>query len=165
MKIAIASKNINKIMPIQKAFEDFFGATVVTDGFEVSSEVSEQPCDLETFKGAENRLNNLKKLICAENYEFLVSCEAGLLQLNGHYFNVQVVMIESTSSNSSCVGLSQSYPIPDKYIDSILKGSLAEVLDSLFQGRGGIRALTRGKLTRSDLIEQATLMSLSGYNW
>ena len=79
IRIAIATKNTEKILGIQSAFLRFLRINeeeleVIT--CVVPSGVSEQPFNEETYKGAINRLENLKG--CVEKADFYVSCEAGI---------------------------------------------------------------------------------------
>ena len=166
MNIAIASGNLTKIRAIKAAFVDVLNndkdITIVME--DVNSEVSNQPFDEEVKIGAQKRLKNLKaKLSKDSKIDYYVSCEGGIINIFGNYFNVQCVIIEDKNGNSG-IGWSQAYQIPNKYITQIKESSLANVLDELFQGKGGIRILSNGVETRENLIKEATIMSLTAIN-
>ena len=60
------------------------------------------------------------------------------------------------------MGLSQSYQIPEKYLDNAMKTSVANVIDGIFRKRGGVKLLTKGYLTTGILIEDSVTMALIG---
>lgn len=154
--IKVATTNPTKIEAIKKAFSFYFEDVVIIPN-NVESGVPRQPINNQVYEGAINRLNNLKT---GDDYDFLVSCEGGLVKAFEHWFNLHIVVIEDSNGKTS-VGLSPAYPIPEKYINQIISSSLAEVLDKIFNGEGGIRKLTNGQLTRYDLIVEATRMALT----
>lgn len=155
--VKIATKNPVKIEAIKKAFERFF-SDVEIECFSVCSGVPNQPIGDATFIGAENRLEDLK-LLCGD-YDYLVACESGLICEYGKWFNVQVVMVENKDGKCG-TGLSNGYEVPMKYLDDVMNTSIAKVLDKVFQGKGGIRVLTKNQFTRADLIEHGTIMALT----
>ena len=59
--------------------------------------------------------------------------------------------------------------MPNKYVDSILKETLATVMDKLFNEKdlrsstGGVGLLTKEVITRIDLNTQAFIMALTQY--
>ena len=61
MKVLIATKNPAKIKGAQSAFDEFF-KDVVIDGYSVPSGVPDQPVNLDTYNGANNRVDNLINL-------------------------------------------------------------------------------------------------------
>lgn len=154
--VKVASKNSVKIDAINTAFNRYFKDVKIISQ-NVESGVPDQPINDDVFKGAKNRLQALKN---DSNYDYLVSCEGGLLQLAGHWFNVQVVIIEDRNGYQG-IGLSQGYEIPSEYIREAINTSVAEVLDRKFGGKGGISVLTRGYETRASLIQDGTVMALA----
>ena len=88
--VRVASKNSVKLYAINTAFKRFFKDVKIISK-DVESGVAAQPVNDDVFKGAKNRLEALKD---DSDYDYLVSCESGLTSLAGHWFNVQVVMIE-----------------------------------------------------------------------
>lgn len=156
--VKVATSNPTKIEAIKKVFGFYFKDLKIIPQ-KTKSGVPEQPINEDVYRGAENRIEGLKN--GNEKYDYLVSCEGGLVNNFGQWFNVQVVMVEDSKGKKS-TGLSPAYPIPDKYVDKIINSSLAEVLDEIFQGKGGIRKLTGGQVTRFDLVVQGTQMALTG---
>lgn len=165
--IVIASENRVKIDAIKKAFTDFlYDRQVVASGIEVQSEVGKQPFDEAVANGAKNRLRNLRKTNVEGDY--YVSCEGGVANIFGTYYNIHVVVIEDKFGNSS-MGISQGFPIPRHLIPEIKRTSIASVLDRIFNGTGGIRNLSRNIFTRDILVYDGTIMALTGLlngeNW
>lgn len=156
--VKVATTNPTKIEAIEKVFKFYFEDLQIIPQ-KTESGVPEQPINADVYRGAENRIKGLKKE--KDHYDYLVSCEGGLVRNFGQWFNVQVVMVEDSNGKKS-TGLSPAYPIPDKYVDRIINSSLAEVLDEIFEGKGGIRKLTGGQVTRFDLVMQGTQMALTG---
>ena len=155
--VAVATKNKLKLGAVEKAFQRHFDKVEVK-GCSVPSGVQEQPCNQEVMQGAFNRLENLKKVSEAD---FYVACEGGLICQYGKWFNQQIVLVEAQDGKKSW-GLSPSYPIPEKYIEEAKATSVADVLDRIFEGKGGVRVLTQGAMTRENLIEGAVTMALTG---
>ena len=162
MKILIGSENRAKAEPITKVFEEYFGRVDV-ELVKVASKVPEQPVNEEVMKGAENRVEELEKR--HSDYDYAVACEVGLISICGKWFNLQIVCIKEKNGKKA-FGLSQAYPIPASLIPKIQEVGLASVLDEIFDGKGGVRQLTKGLETRENLVREATIMALSGIkNW
>lgn len=155
--VKVASENPAKIEAIKTAFERYF-VDVEAIPYQVDSGVPEQPTNNCVFEGAVHRLNELKK-ICGD-YDFVASCESGLIHQCGHWFNVQVVMVENREGKSG-FGLSQAYEVPPKYIQEILDTNMADFLKKLFKGKGGTRVLTQNQFTRKTLIQDGTIVALA----
>lgn len=157
--IMIATENRTKRKAIEDAFLNF-GMELFPrfDNVYADSGVSRQPFDDDVFIGAENRLKSIKKSYSADYY---IACESGILKIYNTYYNVQYVIIEDKNGKRS-TGLSQGFPIPEEYIDDIKATSLADVMDRIFKGKGGIRMLTNNLFTREKLIHDATIMALTG---
>lgn len=156
--IGVATGNIMKLQAAQKAFKRYFN-TVDVVMLDVPSEVSRQPTNVEIMQGALNRVRNARKSITQRKYDFFVGCEGGMFYQFGKWFNVQVVYIEDEFGNKSW-GFSQAFLVPKRHVASAIATSIAEVLDSIFDGKGGISMLTHGAVTREQLVEQATIMAL-----
>lgn len=161
--IKVATKNPVKIEAIKAAFDRFLKEEVVIVGFGVDSGVPEQPINNEVFIGAENRITALKE-VCGE-YDYLVSCEGGIINQYGYYINSQIVLVEN-KQGARGMGLSQGFQVPDSYIEDVRKTDIAQVFDNMFgKGKGGLRFLTNGQVNRKDLVESGTLMALARFNW
>lgn len=157
--VKVATKNIIKIKPIDEVFEKYFG-NVLCDVYDVKSEVPAQPINEEVFQGAENRIEQLKQIVKNGEYDYLVGCEDGLINLCGKWYGVQVITIEAQNGKRS-TGISQGYPIPEEYVRKIVNSSVDDVVDDLVEDKGGIKYLTKNEVTKVDLVKNATMMALT----
>ena len=112
--------------------------------------------------GASNRLKNLKEALNGEKYDYIVSCEGGLIELYGSWFNVHEVIVEDNTGKQAR-GLSQAFPIPEEYIKKAMQTSMSQVFDEVCGEGKGISRLTHGKVSRQNLVEQATMMALTRF--
>lgn len=166
--VKIATESCGKREATQRVFSEIY-PNLRIDAVKVNSGVSAQPFDEEVFLGAQTRLDNLKKKVKKEKeeYDFLVACEGGIVFFEAFqkYFNVHVCVIENKFGERG-VGLSQAYPIPEKYIDEIKRTSLADFFDNkMFNGAGGISMLTEGYVTRIVIVESSIRMALTELKW
>lgn len=167
MKILIGTKNPGKIEGAKQAFERYF-ENIEIEGIPVNSDVGDQPVNEEIFKGAKNRVKNLKEYVRKNKIEadFYVSSEAGITNLLGDWIDINAVVIEDKNGVQS-VGTSQGFPIPDKYIKEIRETELGKVMDKIFsgkelgKGKGGISFLTKDEVSRIDLTRNAFIMALT----
>ena len=166
MKILMGTKNPGKIEGAKKAFEEYFD-NIEIEGISVSSEVSDQPVNEEIFKGAKNRVKNLRKYAKENNIDadFYIASEAGITNLLGDWIDINSAVIESREGLQS-VGTSQGFSIPEKYVDEIIETELGKVMDKIFSGeklgngKGGISFLTKDVITRINLTKDAFIMAL-----
>lgn len=169
MKVLMGTKNPGKIEGAKLAFERYFDDVEIV-GIPVSSDVSAQPLNDEIYKGARNRVDNLKKYAEENNIEadFYIASEAGIMNFFKEWIDINLVVVEDKSGVES-VAMSQGFPIPEKYMEEIKATELSHVMDRLFegknlgQGKGGIRHLTKGEVTRVDLTRSAFIMALTKY--
>ena len=169
MKILIGTKNPGKIEGAKQAFEKYFD-NVEIEGISVSSDVADQPFNEEIFDGVKNRVKNLKEYAKQNNIEadFYIASEAGIIKLSEEWIDINSAFIEDKNGLQS-LGISQGFPIPEKYIDEIKEKELSSVMDRLFsgnqlsKGKGGISFLTKKEITRIDLIRNAFIMALPKY--
>lgn len=167
MKILMGTKNPGKIEGARQAFETYF-ENIEIEGIPISSDVSDQPINQEIMQGAKNRVKNLKEY--AKNYDikvdYFISSEAGISNLLGEWIDINLAIVEDAEGFQS-VGVSQGFPIPDKYIDEIKETELGKVMDKIFsaselsKGKGGISILTKGEISRIDLTRNAFIMALT----
>lgn len=124
MKILMGTKNPGKIEGAKQAFAKYF-KEVEIEGIAVESEVSNQPFDVDILKGAKNRVKNLKKYAKEKGMEvdFFVASEAGITSLLGEWIDFNVAVVENAESFQS-VGISQGFPVPEKYIEEIKQSEL-----------------------------------------
>ena len=166
MKILMGTKNPGKIEGAKQAFEKYFD-NVQIEGIPVSSNVGDQPINEEILKGAKNRVKNLKEYAIKNNIEadFYISSEAGITNLLGEWIDINAAVIEDSKGFQS-VGISQGFPIPDKYIEEIKETELGKVMDKIFsgnglaKGKGGISFLTKNEISRIDMTKDAFIMAL-----
>lgn len=167
MKILMGTKNPGKIEGAKQAFEKYF-KNVEIEGIPVSSNVGDQPINEEILQGAKNRVKNLREYAVNNNMEadFFISSEAGITNLLGEWIDINTVVIEDSKGFQS-IGISQGFPIPDKYIDEIKETELGKVMDKIFcgkelgKGKGGISFLTKNEVSRIDLTRNAFVMALT----
>lgn len=163
MKVLIASKSSFKIEGITEAFRKFFPKEeIIVETIEVESEVARQPINNDVFIGAKKRLDNAKKV--NNDYDYVIACESGLLNQFKKWFNVQIIIVENNKGNQAWA-TSSGFEIPDIYVPKILETSIKEVFDEIFERKGGISFLSNGKSSRKKLIEDATILALSKFNW
>lgn len=167
MKILIGTENVGKIEGARQAFNKYF-SNIEIEGVSVSSNVGDQPINEEIFQGAKNRVKNLKEYANKNNIkvDFYIASEAGITNLLGDWIGINSAVVEDSKGTQS-IGISQGFPIPDKYIDEIKRTELGKVMDRLFngkglnKGKGGISFLTDGEITRIDLTRNAFIMALT----
>ena len=174
MNILIATSNPAKINGAINALKHYFKNFDIV-GVSVPSDVPEQPINEEVLQGARNRADNL---ICYAKQnkiyaDLFLSTEGGLSNQLGSWCNFNIAVVKDNKGNES-VGVSSGFPIPESYIENIKGTSLGDFMDNLFNEDksatkcGGIRYLTKGAVTRGDLIEQAFTLALIQFvndNW
>ena len=168
MKILIGTKNPGKIQGAKEAFEKYF-KNIEIEGIPVNSDVSDQPLNEEIIQGAKNRVKNLKEYAKQNNInaDFYIASEGGIQNLlSEEWIEFNAAVIEDNKGLNS-VGISQGFPIPDKYMKEIKETELGKVMDRIFKGKdlgkgqGGIGLLTHGELTRIDLTRNAFIVALT----
>lgn len=160
MRIAIATESREKITGITKGFEIFFETNLEVKSQKTESGVPDQPFNYDIFKGAKNRINNLRIAIKDDdNLDFYASCEAGIENFGELYFNVQVVCIYDVKNEKYLYGKSMGWQIPKTAIEMIKKSNLDIYLKST--GIFSIEELLGSENTRSAAVTQATEMALA----
>lgn len=169
MKVLIGTKNPGKIEGAKRAFANYFSDVEVI-GIKAESNVSEQPVGKETFLGAKNRVNNLIKYakennICAD---YFVAVESGINDDLGFWAITNIAVVKNNLGEIG-VGSSESFPVPEKYVKTIIEETLAPVMDKIFEesdlrsSTGGIGLLTHDVLSRIDLNTHAFVMALTPF--
>lgn len=169
MKILIGTKNPGKIKGAKEAFDLFF-KNVDIEGISVSSNVSEQPVNSEIYLGAKNRVDNLIKYAKDNNIdaEYFLGIESGITNLLGKWIIINVAIIKDKDGYES-FGTSSGFPVPEKYVDEIIKTDLGKVIDNIFSTHdlrssvGGINFLTHEKISRLDITREAFVMALTQF--
>lgn len=169
MKVLIATNNPGKVEGAKLAFEKYFDKVEIIP-INASSDVPDEPVNEEIYKGARNRVENLKKYAKENNIEadFYVAIEAGITNLFGDWININISAIEDSKGKKSW-GTGQAFPIPNRYVDEIREKDLGTVMDKIFsgtelrRGKGGISFLTHGEISRIDITKNAFIMALTQY--
>lgn len=160
LRVAIATSSQEKVRGIKEAISRFFNMKESEIEFyskSTESGVSEQPFGDETYEGALNRVNRLRKEF--PNMDLYISCEAGIENAFGHYFNVQVVCIFEAKSQVFFWGKSAGWSIPTEDIEIIRNNNL----DSYLRGKGitSIEELLGTSHSRRASVSQATELALA----
>lgn len=174
MKVLIGTKNPGKIEGAREALKNYFDDFEII-GIAVQSNVSEEPVNNEIYEGARNRVNNLIKYAIENKIdaEYFLGIESGITNLLGKWVIINIAVIKDKDGYESW-GTSPAFPVPDKYVDEIMKTDLGKVMDNIFNqndlrsGKGGISFLTNGVISRIDLTSEAFVMALTGHineNW
>lgn len=169
MKVLIGTKNPGKIKGAKAALDCFFDNYEI-ESISAPSNVSEQPVDGDTYLGAHNRVQNMMKYAKENNIEadMFMAIESGLINLYENWFITNFAVICDKSGYES-VGMSASFPVPEKHVDNIKNNTLGTVMDELFHeedlrsSTGGIGLLTKEHITRIDLNTQAFTMALTQF--
>jgi len=169
MKVLIGTKNPGKIEGAKRAFKHYFD-NVEVEGIIVYSNVSDQPVGKDTFLGAKNRVDNLIEYAKLNNIsaDYFVAIESGITEDLGFWAITNIAVIKNSLGEMG-VGSSESFPVPQKYVNTIINETLAPVMDEIFQksdlrsSTGGIGLLTHDVLTRIDLNTHAFIMALTPF--
>ena len=169
MKVIVASKNPGKIEGAKLAFAEYFKEFEI-EGIKVDSNVPDEPVNDEIYKGASNRVRNVRKIAREQGKEadFYVAVESGITNKLGEWTIINIAVIEDKSGFKS-LGTSAGFPVPQKYVEDIINTDLGKVMDKVFnqtelrEGKGGIGLLTKDKITRIDLTKQAFIMALTQF--
>jgi len=164
--VGVGTKNRSKVEGVRRGYELFFNEVELI-AVEAPSGVPPQPVGMDViFKGALNRA--LTSLEMVSNAVHGVGVEAGVYEVNGRWFDVQVAAIVDRGGWVT-YGLSPSFEIPEAFINKILSGEVPElevIVDNYFKTRnigecgGFIKLLTRGNVLREDLTYYAVVMAL-----
>lgn len=169
MKILLASKNPGKMDGAKKAFLEYFD-NVEIEGISVNSNVAEEPVNEDIYNGARNRVDNLINYAKQNNIsaDYFVGVESGITNLLGKWVITNIAVIKDKNGYESW-GTSQSFPVPQKYVNEIINTDLGKVMDKIFNAsdlrssKGGINLLTKQKVTRIDLTKQSIIMALTQF--
>lgn len=136
------------------------GIAVRVEGKKVDSGVNEQPATMdETYEGAKNRQDNLRKL--GVNADYLITVESGLHKVHEAHaaYGCTVVIVEPVGKKPR-VGFDLDVEFPQEWLDKV--PSVYADMGILVQEEYGaaekdpLTFLTGGKLKRRDAIEHAT---------
>ena len=163
MRVNVGTKNPAKVDGVKKAFSHYFDAIEVVP-VSVVSEVSIQPKTLsEIVAGAKTRA-----VASFGNCDFSVGVEGGIIpfpEAKSGYVNLGVAVIYDGKNNY--IGASPCFEYPAKAVQEALKGEeIGTVFDRLTnsentkQKDGAVGFLTKGVMTRGDLVETTVVMAL-----
>jgi len=167
MEVLVGSENPVKIVAAKKVFSKYFEQVKVT-GIEVSSKVSAQPINEETFGGARNRGLELKKLNEKQNLgaDFFVGIEGGIAEFYSKWFALGVACVID-NQNQIGYGVSPCFEPPASIVKQLLSGSkLGEVMakisgkDNIGQTEGAIGFLSKGMMDRKALYIHSLTVAL-----
>lgn len=167
MKVLIGTKNPGKIEGATEAFKNYFEEFEI-EGISVSSDVGDEPVNNEIYEGAINRVDNLMKYALDNEIdaEYFLGVESGITNLLGKWVIINMAVIKDKNGYESW-GTSPGFPVPNKYVDEIIKTDLGKVMDNIFQqndlrsGNGGVSFITNGVITRVDQTRAAFVMALT----
>ncbi len=158
MKILVGSKNPVKIEAVREAFSNYFENLDII-GLKADSGVSSQPVNDETFLGAKNRAEHLRRLNESENLcaDFFVGIEGGVAKFFNRWFALGLMCVIDKNDRIG-FGASPLFELPESITGELLKGvELGEVMDKLTgdlntkQKGGAIGFFTNGVIDRKNL--------------
>lgn len=159
MKVIVGSNNPVKIEAVEKAFLKYFKGIEI-EGVEIWSGVCLQPFDEETFKGAKNRAENLKKKYKADYY---VGIEGGIAEKKFVFTAFHIIDKKGKKGVSS----SAYFKLPKNVCKKLLKGfELGDIIDTvaekknLKQKGGAVGYFSKGVVKRKDLYFQGVILAL-----
>lgn len=176
--IVVATTSEDKINGIKDAFSVYFPEgefELKIYSSKTESNVSEQPFGNDTYQGAYNRIENIRKKYeeSLENQgirvDYYVSCEAGIDDTNTViikgvkkqiYSSEQIVCIYNPENDSCFFGKSSSWSLPEKDVKEIEKTNLDQYLRK--RKCTGLQDVGNGRyITRKDAIKEATMAALA----
>ena len=131
MKVLIGSKNPAKIEGARQAFNEYY-ENVEISGISVDSGVSDQPVNTDILLGAKNRVNALIEYAKNNNIsaDYYIAIESGITNSMGNWMIVNVAAVSDGKRFS--YSTSAGFPVPEKYVASIISYSLGGVMDKLY---------------------------------
>lgn len=170
MKVLIGTKNQGKIEGARRALSRYFD-NIEIEGIPVKSDVGEQPVNDEIYKGAKNRVKNLKIYAKQNKIEadLYMAIESGITNSLGRWMITNISVIEDNYDFES-YGTSPSFPVPDRLVKNIIDTDLSQVMNTVFtkdddrHNKGGaIQLLTFDAISRIDMTEYSFIMALTRY--
>lgn len=157
--VLIGSENRVKIESARQGFSKFF-KPVDVKGLRVDSGVSAQPFNEDTFTGAKNRAECVKRINDEQSLgaDFFVGIEGGVLQLHKRWFQFTVIYIVDPQHRESfsTTGL---YELPDWIVEKLLAGiELSHIIDELMQDSN-----TKEKQSASGFFTNGAVNRLQNY--
>ena len=163
LKVNVGSTNPSKIRAVRRVFEDIFPFEIEIKGISVDSNVSPQPLDDETVKGAINRAKN-----ALQDADYAVGIEAGLFwnEEIKEYFDKAFCAILDKYGNFT-YGYSGGFTYPPRVIEMVKDGmevgdamEIISGIKDIKKKMGAIGYLSKGKIKREEFNAQAVLMAM-----
>jgi len=167
MKILVGSKNPVKIASVREAFANYFEKIEIV-GIEVESGVASQPINDETFIGAQNRAEKLRKLNDEENLgaELFVGIEGGIEKQFDRWFAFGCMCVIDKEGRIG-FGTSPHFELPQCVVEKLLQRiELGDVMDEIMnqqntkQKHGAIGFFTNGVMNRKELYIEGLKVAL-----
>lgn len=160
--VAVGSRNPVKVRGVERAFRRYYD--VVVEPVDVSTPIP-QPIGRDVVYWALVRA--VKALEASERASMGVGIEAGPIEFytGGGFIETQVAVIVDSGCRAS-MGLSPSFELPRRVLKAVLEGvELSKAVEvrrggDIGEGIGYVGILSRGKITRLELTEQAIVMAL-----
>jgi len=162
MRIVLGSTSEHKLEAVREACEKL-GIKAEVSGVKTSSGQNEQPFGLdETYNGALTRANSVRE----KNPDSVcIGIESGVITFGSSFIDLAVIVLYVQNrrivATSSGIEFPQAYVrIAEKRGNTTTVGSvIAETLGC--DGTDPHSALTRGKVSRKDMLVQALMIALS----
>lgn len=137
-------------------------------GLEVDSNVPVQPVNEETFRGAQNRAENLRMINRERSLDaqFFAGIEGGIQQIYSRWFAFGCMCIMDEMGRTG-FGTSCHFELPEEVSKRLLNGEeLGDVMDQITgdentkQKQGAVGYFTKGGIDRKELYVQGLNMAL-----
>ena len=165
MVIFIGSKNPVKIEAVKEAFSKYYSDIKIIS-HSVESDVSDQPVGEDTFKGAENRAQNLQSYDNLKEADYYVGIEGGIAKEYNRWFAFGCMCIIDKEGNQS-FGITAHFELPRNVVNRLLNGEeLGYVMDDIQnqkntkQKSGAIGYFTKGVMNRKELYLPGLISAL-----
>jgi inosine/xanthosine triphosphatase len=169
--VLVGSTNPVKIEAARYAFSKYFGRVRVM-GMKVDPKVSKQPVEDDTFKGAHNRVLELKRINSAQKLgaDFFVGIEGGITKLHSRWFGFGAVCVMDNEGRTG-FGTSAHFELPKSVVERLLEhgDELGDVIDTITneentkQKAGAIGFFTKNIMDRKDLYVHGVIVALAPF--
>ncbi|WP_324716634.1 inosine/xanthosine triphosphatase [Carboxydochorda subterranea] len=165
--VAVGSTNPAKVEAVRQVLRELFGERVALVGVDVPSGVSPQPLSWdETLRGARGRAEGALREVPEATWG--VGVEGGVhLEPDGRGWLVTIAAVADRRGRISH-GEGLRLLLPDRMVEALRSGQeLARVVDAHFPGGdarvepGAVGYLTRGLITRTQLVRVAVVAALA----
>lgn len=161
IRIFIGSRNPEKAKGAREGAVKVFGKNVEVKTVPISSRVSEQPFGEETIRGAVNRARDAFEKGC----DYGIGFESGIFKFKGRFFDILWCAI--CDEEGITFGSSMGFEVGSGIVAEMKKGkTLSDVSYDIFgikdigKKKGVIYYLSRGKLERRSMVEQAFMCAM-----